>query len=194
MELGVRPSKKWRGVYTCTPTFYNQVRYRSKTEAQWAVFFDTLGIPFQYEPRKFDFGDFRYIPDFYLPDLGIWIEIKGPGPTDEQIAKIKQVAEATGESAFLFFGLVRSADEDGNYAFGYIHRNPIAGTHGLYGDHLFAWARCPRCKTFDVALLGRADYLPCHCLARAGKLYGDEDLDLRAAFDTASNAFQKEAE
>ena len=32
-------------------TEYGGVTYRSQTEARWAVFFDTLGVEFQYEPE-----------------------------------------------------------------------------------------------------------------------------------------------
>jgi hypothetical protein len=55
--------------------------FRSRLEARWAVFFDLIGITWQYEPEYFkeDFGDrvIRYLPDFYLPDLQCWVEVKG---------------------------------------------------------------------------------------------------------------------
>ncbi len=35
-------------------TEYNGYRFRSRLEARWAVFFDTLGMPYMYEPEGFD--------------------------------------------------------------------------------------------------------------------------------------------
>lgn len=62
-------------------THYKGYRFRSRLEARWAIFFDTLGIEYQYEPEGFELGDgLRYLPDFWLPELRYWIEIK---PTRE---------------------------------------------------------------------------------------------------------------
>jgi hypothetical protein len=41
------------------------------------VFFDTLGIEWEYEPEGFEFDGIKYLPDFYLPGLNLWCEIKG---------------------------------------------------------------------------------------------------------------------
>ena len=70
-------------------TFYNGYRFRSRLEARWAVFFDALGVRYEYEPEGFDLGD----GDYYLPDFRVkchgtrgdnhpvsfdlWIEVKG---------------------------------------------------------------------------------------------------------------------
>ena len=59
-------------------TLYNGYRFRSRLEARWAVFFDALGIRYEYEPEGYDLPNgISYLPDFYLPDLKIWIEVKG---------------------------------------------------------------------------------------------------------------------
>ena len=51
-------------------TVYNGYRFRSRSEARWAVFFDTLGIEYIYEPEGFTFPDgTNYLPDFYLPKM-----------------------------------------------------------------------------------------------------------------------------
>ena len=34
-------------------TYYNGYRFRSRLEARWAVFFDALGVPYEYEPEGF---------------------------------------------------------------------------------------------------------------------------------------------
>ena len=61
-------------------TVYNGYRFRSRLEARGAVFFDVMGIKYIYEPEGFerDLGDdiIRYLPDFYLPDYGLYAEVK----------------------------------------------------------------------------------------------------------------------
>lgn len=59
-------------------TRYAGCRFRSRLEARWARFFDFLAIRWEYEKEGFDLGkNGAYLPDFWLPDLGIWYEIKG---------------------------------------------------------------------------------------------------------------------
>ena len=62
-------------------TIYNDYRFRSRLEARWAVFFDAIGIRWEYEKEGFDLGqDGRYLPDFFIPSHDLWIEIKGEDP------------------------------------------------------------------------------------------------------------------
>lgn len=51
-------------------TIYNGYRFRSRLEARWAVFFDAMGIKYDYEPEGFsmDYG-IRYLPDFALLNI-----------------------------------------------------------------------------------------------------------------------------
>ncbi len=64
-------------------TEYNGYRFRSRLEARWAVFFDAAGIDYQYEPEGFELGiacygdSDKYLPDFYLPGLDVYAEVKG---------------------------------------------------------------------------------------------------------------------
>jgi hypothetical protein len=57
-------------------TIYNGVKYRSKLEARWAKFFDLYGLRFEYEPTTFQLKHGLYCPDFYLPDLACYAEVK----------------------------------------------------------------------------------------------------------------------
>jgi hypothetical protein len=69
-------------------TQYNGYRYRSRLEARWAVFFDTLNVQYVYEPEGFRLpygGD--YLPDFYLPRQKCWIEIKSERPSSQEQIK-----------------------------------------------------------------------------------------------------------
>lgn len=63
-------------------TRYAGCRFRSRLEARWACFFDELGIAWKYEPQGYeiprpDGSTLRYLPDFWLPDMDLWAEVKG---------------------------------------------------------------------------------------------------------------------
>lgn len=76
-------------------TRYAGHRFRSRLEARWAVFFDTLGIPWQYEPQGYlvgpEGGRTPYLPDFYLPREKLWVEVKG---SEEQL-DVQMLVNAT---------------------------------------------------------------------------------------------------
>lgn len=57
-------------------TFYKGYRFRSRLEARWAVYFDQVGISWDYEPAGFNLGNKIYLPDFFLPEFGTYIEVK----------------------------------------------------------------------------------------------------------------------
>lgn len=53
-------------------TEYKGYRFRSRLEARWAVFFDALGIEYQYEPEGFELpSGKRYLPDFKVKCHGV---------------------------------------------------------------------------------------------------------------------------
>lgn len=85
-------------------TVYNGYRFRSRLEARWAVFFDALGIPYEYEKEGFDLDGTCYLPDFWLPEQDCWVEIKGEYPSDEEHAKTKQLALYTQKPVATFYG------------------------------------------------------------------------------------------
>lgn len=58
-------------------TIYGGVEYDSGLEAKYAEAFDALGIRFDVKPKRFNGNGFQYRPDFYLPDLGTYFEVKG---------------------------------------------------------------------------------------------------------------------
>lgn len=60
-------------------THYAGHLFRSRLEARWATVFDNLGVRWEYEPQGYRIGKARrpYLPDFYLTDLGWWVEVKG---------------------------------------------------------------------------------------------------------------------
>lgn len=63
------------------PTIYKGFRFKSRLEARWAVFFDAIGIDWDYERETLKFEPcysnvHGYLPDFYFPALGIYGEVK----------------------------------------------------------------------------------------------------------------------
>ena len=70
-SAGVRPIE----------TRYKGYRFRSRLEARWAVFFENLGVRWEYEPEGFHVGDEMYLPDFCVTtgELVYWYEVKPLG-------------------------------------------------------------------------------------------------------------------
>lgn len=72
-------------------TKYKGYRFRSRLEARWAVFFDAMGVDWEYEPEGFDLGHgLKYLPDFLVSGK-YYVEVKGgmkngiePGTEDKR--------------------------------------------------------------------------------------------------------------
>ncbi|MFI6496851.1 hypothetical protein [Nonomuraea typhae] len=61
------------------PLTYKGIKFRSSLEADWAATFDELDIYWQYEPMGLLLpSGQRYLPDFFLPSINTWAEVKGP--------------------------------------------------------------------------------------------------------------------
>lgn len=73
-------------------TIYKGYRFRSRLEARWAVFFDALGVVWDYEPEGFAIdGLGGYLPDFWIDTWEAYVEVK---PTlDADISKPMFLAE-----------------------------------------------------------------------------------------------------
>lgn len=68
--------------------------FRSRLEARYAVFLNELGWSWDYEPESFVFdGGIPYLPDFYLPQLNAWLEVKGVSFTDQEKKKCRLLSE-----------------------------------------------------------------------------------------------------
>lgn len=94
-------------------TVYNGYRFRSRLEARWAVFFDTLQIKYEYEKEGFDIDGILYLPDFYLPDYSCWIEIKPDSFVPGSCQKINAFAEATEDTFIVIRGIPKDDDGEG---------------------------------------------------------------------------------
>lgn len=92
-------------------TRYADHRFRSRLEARWAVFFDHLGIKWEYEPEGYVINGRPYLPDFKLAlpsDEPIFAEVK-PSETDEHegehIDLCRDLAYGTGRPVLLLVGV-----------------------------------------------------------------------------------------
>jgi hypothetical protein len=87
-------------------TTYKGVRFRSRLEARWAVFFDAAHIAWEYEPEGYRLPDGTcYVPDFWLPGMlvmdpvryGIFVEVKPDSMGDcygDGVDEVDQFAKA----------------------------------------------------------------------------------------------------
>lgn len=92
------------------PTFYSGIEYRSRLEALWAIFFDKIRVPFDYEPERFKLNDgSTYLPDFYLPETymrddqgeGVYVEIKHENFDEKEF---RHIGDQFDEPMVLFCG------------------------------------------------------------------------------------------
>lgn len=58
------------------PTMYSGCTFRSRLEARWAICFDALRIPWQYEPEGYRTAGGNYLPDFALFGGSLHAEVK----------------------------------------------------------------------------------------------------------------------
>ena len=75
-------------------TDYKGYRFRSRLEARWAVFFDTLGVAWEYEREGYDLDGVWYLPDFWLPKARVFVEIKPNAATAEEEDKCMRLCQS----------------------------------------------------------------------------------------------------
>jgi len=89
------------------PTRYAGCHFRSRTEARWAVLLSNLGIAWEYEPQGFQLpSGARYLPDFRLPELRMFLEIKGAEPAGADLDKVREFAVAAHAYGYVTLMLV----------------------------------------------------------------------------------------
>lgn len=100
-------------------TEYNGYRFRSRLEARWAVFFDTLKIKYEYEPEGYKLKNgIYYLPDFYLPDLEYYAEVKGKNNhLYEDMKKVEQFVMEKKTAVIILSDIPYSIESKGLYWF-----------------------------------------------------------------------------
>lgn len=90
-------------------TRYQGYRFRSRLEARWAVFFDAMGIPWQYEAEGYHTSRGPYLPDFLLWGC-LYAEVKpdldegDDAWMGEQFARVRALAGEQRSCAVLLIG------------------------------------------------------------------------------------------
>lgn len=122
-------------------TEYSGYRFRSRLEARVAVFFDTLSIKFEYEVEGWDLHGTWYLPDFWLPDLETWVEVKSSVFGFQPMFNAKLATLTTHKKGW--FGLVLAGTPE------YLQQEQYGYYNGIYvGRTVFA--SCPVCQTIGL--------------------------------------------
>lgn len=88
-------------------TRYAGKLFRSRTEARWAVFFETLHVHWEYEPEGFRLKGGPYLPDFFVLPWRTFFEIKpwiAAGDFAKDTARVRELSEATGAACYVIYG------------------------------------------------------------------------------------------
>lgn len=153
----IMPEVLSKYTHKAIPTEYQGILFRSRSEARWAVFFNTLGIRWEYEKEGYQLGDICYLPDFWLPEQDCWFEVKGADPDDLDCKKSSRLALYTGKVAYITFNEMALPGEP----------RGIARFHVFFpgetpdADMDYTWCECPNCGKLGITYLGYADRLPC---------------------------------
>ena len=164
-------------------TRYKGYRFRSRLEARWAVFFDALGVKWEYEPEGFELPSGRYLPDFYLPEMddGWYIEIKPDTKDGLALAgkKIDELTIATRKKGIVFCGEpmvgVNIANDYDTKHHGWwmscAYASDETGELLSGGDGPYLWCVCNTCGKVGLQFDGRGDRV---CGALHGVPHGDK--------------------
>jgi hypothetical protein len=140
------------------PTDFDGWSFRSKLEARFALFFKLLHLTYQYEPEPFELRTksaiVRYTPDFYLPTLQSWVEIKGTKPSETEDEKANLLALASNQPVYVFFEDCWRPDDlwasgsDG--AYGYLVKQTKYGKD-VFWEPKCCFVQCPKCLKIQLA-------------------------------------------
>ena len=166
-------------------------RFRSRLEARWAIVFECLGIAWNYEREAFRLpGGTGYLPDFYLPEMRLWVEVKPSGGDASKLARFAKALVGTGERATVLreipgesFG-VGYWDEGGEP--GAACWVGQVGEPAVLRDEPYLFCVCERCGGVGFTYQGRPRRIGCCAIEgndKAGR--GGRDEIVMAAFAVA---------
>lgn len=138
-------------------TTYNEIEFRSRLEARWAIFFDEIGVAHTYEPHDIGKG---YVPDFFLHDIFFpsqhslaIAEIKPLPPNEQYLNFLKSVRRPGESDFFVFVGNPSFVQPDGFHLF---------GSDGTYIQKGFVFDVCRVCGYYYVYESWHNGYCGCH--------------------------------
>ena len=152
-------------------TQYQGYRFRSRLEARWAVFFDALGVEWEYEPEGFDLGhEGKYLPDFYLPGLDCHAEIK-PNTEWPEMAGFGAVNRRLRQFADCIGPIVGMCGVPELSAQCYAFCHDLSDSSGGCYESECGWTICPVCSHATLGMLdarllhGRRDLFRDPCMS-----------------------------
>ena len=177
-------------------TIYRGYRFRSRLEARWAVFMDAINVRFEYEGEGFAFDGVAYLPDFFLPDMNCFLEIKPTDPSEEEARKAELLCEHTGKNVYILVGQP-SCPDSGDYPNHWYGNNSRMHAYECYEtpdpphetrvsqDSHYLWCQCPECGKMGIEFDGRAERLSCGCGCPGPKVYNYDSARLVSAYNAA---------
>jgi len=147
------------------PTTYAGVEFRSRLEARWALFFDLIRLPWQYEAEGFQVPSGWYVPDFFLPTVrgGMWFEIKWERPNALESAFCGELCAMTEKDVGLQHGPFPQSCamiESGSAAvwdFYVAESGPRDGERIVCWDCDHRFCLCPKCGKIGFEFEGRGE-------------------------------------
>jgi hypothetical protein len=136
-------------------TTWNGYRFRSRTEARWAILLDALGLKFEYEKEGYALPSGEcYLPDFFIPNRKVFIEVKADIGHDS-MSKVVEFAAARYTPVYVAIGSPISNESTPMYR---IQSGGDPVPCGL--------VYCPVCEQVFIAEQGQTyrEYLRCGCL------------------------------
>jgi hypothetical protein len=142
-------------------TRYAGCHFRSRLEARWAVFFDVLGISWEYKPQGFQLPSCWYLPDFWLPDLDAWWEVKGEELPENEVKPQCELAMECGKRVYTAYGSIPRYITERGYSperrgIEYVERFRNEVEFDLSGDIDYAFCACPWCGRIGLEYEGRS--------------------------------------
>jgi hypothetical protein len=138
-------------------------------QVQWARFYQTLAVPYEYQAGA---------PGFWLPQHQVWIVVSPHEPNARQEQQARALATSTGRHVYIFFGPVLAPPHDSAYV--YFPSDP----EGMDCTHW--WCECPYCGHLGIAYQGWSERLKCCPVnGRRGKEPNANSPRLLAAYATA---------
>jgi len=154
------------------PTVYRGTRFRSELEAGWARTLDHLSIGREYERHACRLpSGAGYLPDFWLPAIRTFIEVKGNRP--ERRHKPEELAEEVNEDVIVLIGWPPVRKRNSPYLWesylnwsdplGYDTRLAICpGCSGWQWMRAELSRNCRLCGTGHTGLLAKSGEIPFH--------------------------------
>jgi hypothetical protein len=177
------------------PTVWNGIPFRSRLEARWAVFFDSMKprIVYEYEPELIGTPYGAYLPDFWLPELHTFFIVKGNGMDEQEKAKCDWIGKQ-GYGVFIadrrelpqtfqlwsgpFDPDERFDDKHGGWLYHgsgeYVPGGGAVEEASSRWDQSITFCQCNICGLVGIEFDGRAERLSCGCYSFDERNHGNQ--------------------